>query len=37
MIDGFDVDYTGKLLMDLGIDLSLGGAFKSRIIRIVKL
>ena len=36
-IDGFDVDYTGKMLMDLGIDLSLGGAFKSRIIRIVKL
>lgn len=36
-IDGFDDVYTGEMLMNVGIDLSLRGAYKSRIIRVVKM
>lgn len=36
-IDGFDDVYTGEMLMDVGIDLSLRGAYKSRIIRVLKM
>ena len=35
-VEGSETVYTGKMLMNVGVDFSLRGAYKSRIIRLIR-